>query len=287
MTTLHVNLASNEALAFEPARHALRLTPAVGGAQLQVSVRIRRTSERTEGPACQITAALLVGTNPSRSRQLLTQLAVGHAINPGQVATDITLSGYVSDEQLRAAEQLRGGQDLWATLQIFVICVDGDPVQLVGGTGELGFDLPSGEWGQELDKVDGGSYVEVLVPLPDNAELATAVRRIRKARTLVRDNHLEEALGETRKAIEAIRAAAGTLTIAQTARPKPSKERDQQERWAIMVEDVFGLLSGAAHDDPETTEHFDWSRADAVALIATTAGLLGRLVERERQGTSY
>jgi len=31
--TLHINIASTEALAFEPARRALRLWPAVGGAQ--------------------------------------------------------------------------------------------------------------------------------------------------------------------------------------------------------------------------------------------------------------
>jgi hypothetical protein len=61
-------------------------------------------------------------------------------------------------------------------------------------------------------------------------------------------------------------------------------ERDQPERWALMVEDLFSLLSGASHDDPGTTEFFEWSRADAVALVAFASGLLGRLAETRPAG---
>ncbi|WP_208720294.1 hypothetical protein [Amycolatopsis circi] len=276
--TLHLNIASTEALAFEPARRVLRLWPAVGGAQAQLSVTIRRTSERKDAPPYQVSAAMLIGKNSSRDRRLLTHLTAAHLTNPSHVATELTLTGFVSHEQLRVAESLReGAEHIWVTLQISATCVDGDPAQLVGGTGELGFDLPSGEWAQELEGVDVGSYVEILVPLTSDNEHATAVRRLRKARELIRDNHLEEALGETRKAVEAIRAADGTPATVRQARSKSPRDRDQRERWAFLVEDIFSLLSGAAHDDPGTTEHFVWTREDVLALVTATAGLLNRL----------
>jgi hypothetical protein len=120
------------------------------------------------------------------------------------------------------------------------------------------FDLPSGKWARELERVDAGSYIEILVSLTSDNKHATAVRRLRKARELIRHNHLEEALGEARKAVEAIRAEDGTSDTVRQARSKTPRDRDQRERWAFLVEDIFSLLSGAAHDDPGTTEHFVW-----------------------------
>jgi hypothetical protein len=279
--TLHLNIAPNEALVFAPTRRVFRLAPAVGGAKVQLSVTVRRTAERKDAPPFQVSAAMLISKNPSRERRLLTHLRAGHLTNPTQVATELSLTGLVSDEQLRVAEALRGGAEhIWVTLQVSVTCVDGDPPQLVSGSGELDFDLPSGEWAQELERVDTGSYIEILVPLTSDNEHATAVRRLRKARELIRDNHLEEALGEARKAVEAIRAAEGTLDAVRQARSKHPRDRDQRERWAFLVEDIFSLLSGAAHDDPGTTEHFVWTREDVLALFATTAGLLNRRSER-------
>lgn len=38
-------------------------------------------------------------------------------------------------------------------------------------------------------------------------------------------------------------------------------------------------MSGAGHDDPGVSEHFEWSRPEADTLIAATAGLLGQLAE--------
>lgn len=282
--TLHLNITPTEALAFEPARRTLRLWPAIGGAQVQLSVTVRRTSERKDAPPYQVSAAMLIGTNPSRDRRLLTHLSAGHLTNPTQVATELTLTGFVTDEQLRVAEALREGADhLWVTLQVSATCVDGDPAQLAGGPGELGFDVPSGEWARELERVDAGSYLEILVPLTSDNEHATGVRRLRKARELIRHNHLEEALGEARKTVEAIRAAESTSDTVRQAGSKARRDRDQRERWAFLVEDVFSLLSGAAHDDPGTTEHFVWTREDVLALVTTTAGLLNRRAERAGQ----
>ncbi|WP_143271416.1 hypothetical protein [Amycolatopsis echigonensis] len=276
--TLNLAVTSTESLVFEPARQALRLFPAIGGAQIELSLTVRRTAERKDASPYQISAAMLVGQNPSRDRHLLTQLAVGHMVNPAQVATEFRLTGFISVEQLRVVEELRLGADsIWVVLQVNVVGTDGEPTTLVGGNGELSFALSAGEWLQGLERVDAATYIEILVPLSSSAEHANAARRLRNARALIQDDRVEEALAETRKALEFVRKAGGTLQIVQQARSKSPRDRDLPERWAFLVEDTFSLLSGAAHDDQGTTEHFMWTRADAVALVGSTAGLLGRL----------
>ncbi|MER5312259.1 hypothetical protein ABT034_31280 [Streptomyces sp. NPDC002773] len=64
------------------------------------------------------------------------------------------------------------------------------------------------------------------------------------------------------------------------AAKKKVAERDQEERWAVLIQSAFALFSGAPHDDSGTTENFVWTRADAVAAVATAAGLLARLEDR-------
>ncbi len=279
--TLNLAITSTESLVFEPARQALRLWPAIGGAQIELTLTIRRTAERKDSPPYQVSATLLVEQSPSRARHLLAPLGTGHLVNPVHVATEFRLAGFVSVEQLRVVEELRSGADsISVVLQVSVACVDGEPTTLVGGSGEFSFMLSAGEWLQELERVDATTYVEILVPLTSNTEFANAVRRLRNARTLIRDDRVEEALAEARKALEFVRKAEGTLQIAQQAKGKSPHDRDLRERWASLVEDTFSLLSGAAHDDQGTTEHFQWTRADAVALVGSTAGLLGRLAER-------
>src|SRR5205807_3541627 len=105
-----------------------------------LSLTIRRTAERKDASPYQISAAMLVGQNPSRDRRLLTQLAVGHMVNPAQVATEFRLIGFISVEQLRVVEELRSGADsIWVVLQVNVVGTDGEPTTLVGGNGELSF----------------------------------------------------------------------------------------------------------------------------------------------------
>ncbi|MFC4610401.1 hypothetical protein ACFO9E_21695 [Streptomyces maoxianensis] len=45
----------------------------------------------------------------------------------------------------------------------------------------------------------------------------------------------------------------------------------------MFTQSACNLFSGAPHDDSGTTEHFIWTRADAIAAVVTAAGLLARL----------
>src|SRR5207245_8734677 len=98
------------------------------------------------------------------------------------------------------------------------------PRQLLESWGIENFAIQSGEWAEALERVDAGSYVELLVPLPANRQHANAVRRLRSARDLVRDNKIEEALGESRKAVEKVRKAYQTGKVAAVAAKKAARK---------------------------------------------------------------
>lgn len=298
-----IDFGNQDTLRFEEVARPLRLWPAVGGAHLNLEVRVSTGADRSPAIPYQVSALMRVGPGYQMNTRPLCQLAVSSTIQPGRDGTTCTFTGFVSDAQLRAVEELRGGaDDLWIALNITATRIDELPhraqpvtqapeavaqvpeavthahgVRFTDRTATLDFSITSGEWLRAWEQVDAGSFMEVLVPLPEAPEYAKAVGRVRAARKLIQGDHLEEALGEARKAVEAVRAAYKTSNLAAAAKDKPRKERDKDERWALLVEDLFGLVSGAAHDDPDLSEHFEWTRAEAVALVATTAGLLARL----------
>ncbi|GGM22669.1 hypothetical protein ACFFX1_10995 [Dactylosporangium sucinum] len=176
-------------------------------------------------------------------------------------------------------EHLRVGGDLWFALSLDVWTVGGAPTVVTAYNGTMDFAVPTGEWFTQLDRVDAGALVELLVPMPQAAEHAGAVQRVRKARELLRDNQIDAALGEARKALEPVLAAVRDGGLARTAQDKAARRRLLDERFAVLVENVFSLLSGAAHDD-EITKDFRYSRAEAETLVATTAGLVNRLAQQ-------
>lgn len=59
----------------------------------------------------------------------------------------------------------------------------------------------------------------------------------------------------------------------------PAAQRTQEQRWAAIYHDVRSMANAAHHDD-NTAEDLSWSRADAEAILAATAGLLGRYTQR-------
>ena len=52
----------------------------------------------------------------------------------------------------------------------------------------------------------------------------------------------------------------------------------------MIAQSAYALFSGATHDDAGTTEHFTWTRADAIAAVATATGLLARLEDLPATG---
>lgn len=294
-----VDFGEGHSLRIEETPHPLQLWPAVGGSQVALRIRIAAGQDVAAQRTYMVTGLAQVSRSFNQDIRALCPLVSDHLPTPSRDGTTLTLRGVTTDGQIRALEELRSGaDDIWLHIRIKLTCVeettapngahgtdapisrDAEHVhgaRLAERETTLSFAVTSGEWLKAWEQALSGSYIEVLVPITSAEEQAKAAHRITAARRLLHSGHLEEALGETRKAVEPVRTHYRTPAVAKVAREKPPRERDKDERWALLIEDVFALLSGAVHDDPGTTEDFEWSRTEVIALIATTAGLLGRL----------
>lgn len=315
MTTT-IDLGNHGLLHLEPARRALNLYPGVGGAQVELTLKISRSRDLKDQVPYQVDALMYVSDSPSLGLRMLCQLHATHLVTPAVRQGEVRLVGFATDEQLRVIEQVRRGGDLWVTLRLSVSSAEWDsdsspprpdrdgPLLPEGAevtfdrpllrsrSGELRFDIGAGEWGAQMERVQAGAFVEVLVPLGGGEEHATAVGRLRKARELLRENKVDEALGQARQALEPVRDWYGTTKTvgaarkrerdAQTADERDPRRRTLEDRWAFMVEDLYATLSGALHDD-EVTKTFEYGRADGVALVAAVAGMLGRMAEDQQR----
>jgi hypothetical protein len=223
MSQAHIDLGGNRAVVLEPALRSLRLWPAVAGAKLELRLKASVTGESKEPLQLQVSAKLPVGTglSPSISSVPLCLLQARNMVQPSSQATEFTLEGLVSAEQLRAAEQPRGSRPLWLIVSVRLAYLDRTAeLQLAERTGDLSWNLPTSEWAEELERVEAAGFVEVLVPMAGSPKFAKAVSRLGKARALVRDDRPEQAVGETRKALEQYRKEYGTLQVGQAAATK-------------------------------------------------------------------
>lgn len=129
-------------------------------------------------------------------------------------------------------------------------------------------------WARQLEGLGTVVVTEVLVPLPfDGTELRGAVGRIREAKGHITDGAYEEAVRSARLALDYVLTACPPDS---SAHQRKARERTQDQRWSVLVDDIYRLASGANHDD-SVTESFTWSRDDAVAIVSAVAGLLARL----------
>ncbi|MCB5166533.1 hypothetical protein LG634_17010 [Streptomyces bambusae] len=193
-----------------------------------------------------------------------------------EFGTSLQLSTSITEQQLRGLEKARAGADL--TLHVNMKATrDAEADAWPAAQGQERLVVPHAEWSRALSSVDTSAYVDVLVPITDVEGRSTAARRIREAQEAIRNGQFEQAVTLSRGALDAVREANKTLQVYNSAKDKNPRARNQAERWAMLTQAAYDLCSGAPHDDAWTTELFTWTRADAVAAVATAAGLLARL----------
>lgn len=190
--------------------------------------------------------------------------------------TMLTLETTVTDQQLRGLEKMRAGADLTLRAELTLTAL-AETEHWPAATSQEVIRIPHATWSNALTQLDAGAFVDVLIPITIVEARATAARRIRDAKTAIRDQRYEQAVTLARAALDPVREACDVQRVNARALAKKPADRDQEERWAVLVQSAFSLLSGAPHDDTGTTENFTWTRADAVAAVATAAGLLARL----------
>ncbi|WP_218042469.1 hypothetical protein [Streptomyces chartreusis] len=188
----------------------------------------------------------------------------------------LVLETTVTDRQLRGLEKLRAGADLVLRAQLSLTALTETKHWPVAQDQEI-IRIPHATWSNALSQLDAGAFVDVLIPITNVEAQATGARRIREAKTAIRDGRYEHAVALARAALDPVREACDTKKVHDQGMQKKAGERDQEERWAVFTQSAYALFSGAPHDDAGTTENFTWTRADAVAAVTAAAGLLARL----------
>ncbi|KDN85599.1 hypothetical protein [Kitasatospora cheerisanensis] len=254
-------------------RHAISMLTGFGAHRLTIHLECSATGTFPDKAAHSV-AGELWADDLGQSGWLghLVQEWPVEAASPG-VTMGLTIT--LTDTQLAALEKARQGADLRLRLHLTVTALNGD-----GGwpacTTQVTFTVPHNEWSQVVTEAGHGAFVTVLVPITADEHRSTAARRLREAQTAIRAGDFETAVSKARLAMDAVRPANHQKAYS-AASSKKAKDRDQDERWTVLLQATYDLFGGAHHDDPDTTEHFTWSRADAMTALALTAGLLDRL----------
>lgn len=267
----------------------VHLTPGSGTHRLVLPIKITGTWLDPDAPTS-ITAALLVGTawtSQPYFRWLAGLELQVLTLRGFAVGEELVLS--LSDEQLIALERARGEGDIVLTLKLQATLLP--PYEGVHPitAEEISFRISGTRWLELLDQV--GTEVGILIRVPspltdsalelapaasaeDAASLAQATARLRQARADLRDHQWEHCVATCRRVLENLARLVSLPSATALSKIKP-EDRTQDQRWATIYHDVKSMASAAHHDDT-TTDGFSWTRADAEAVLAATAGLLAR-----------
>ncbi|MFE0363374.1 hypothetical protein [Streptomyces griseoaurantiacus] len=259
-------------LSIKPARHVLTLIPGWGVHRLTLFFEAAGTGDIPEGQAHQLSGELWV--NDMGNSGWLGPLMQRWPMEAHPEGRNISFDVALTDAQILGLEKARKGRELELRVDLTAVqlgAIAGWPAR----TDQLTVRISHEEWAKTLAQLDAGAFVDVLVPVTEVENRATAARRLREAKSLIGAGRFEEAVGKARLALDAVREACDTVNV---VRNLPSaQQRSQEQRWGMLIQSAYQLFSGAQHDDSGTTEHFTWSRADAIAAVATAAGLLARL----------
>ncbi|GLY99860.1 hypothetical protein Acsp02_71130 [Actinoplanes sp. NBRC 103695] len=237
-----------------------------------------------------VAASLFVSVRvPQQDRLYVCELEAAHLITAVEKTYGFQMHGFVRDDQLRIIDELRAGCDFWLTVAIRVSYVDKTPSRLFQAGADLSIGVESGIWLRRLADARRGGFFEVFVPLDGGTDYANAEQELEKAKAELLGNNINAALLAARKALETVRKAWKTANIVRNVKrreaadqdPRPELKRTVPERFAFFAEDLFAGLSGALHKE-EGTKGYEYSRAQAVTLIASTSGLVAQLAEERR-----
>ncbi|MGW4823530.1 hypothetical protein ACWEP4_32430 [Streptomyces sp. NPDC004227] len=244
--------------------------------RLALTFEVTARGKYTEDAPFLVSGSLWTHELPGPASWIGSLNAPGGPIGLKPFTTTLKLETSLTDQQLRGLEKTRAGADLTLRADLTLTGL-AETRQWPVATDQETIRIPHAEWSNSLTQLNAGAFVDVLIPIATVESRATAARRIREAKTAIRDQRYEHAVTLARAALDAVREACDTQRVNARAASKKPADRDQEERWAVLIQSAFSLFSGAPHDDAGTTENFTWSRAGAVAAVAAAAGLLARL----------
>jgi hypothetical protein len=265
------------------------LTPGFSTSRMVLSTKITGTWLDPDAPTSNA-AALLTGTvwtDQPNFRWLAGLQPQLLALRGFQVTEELLID--IADDQLIALERARGENDVVLRLKLQATLLPPyDGVHPLAQE-ETTLRIPRTRWLELLDQLGSEVGIVLRVPSPltdsalqmppaasaeDAASLSQATARLRQARAELRDHQWEHCVATCRRVLENLARLVSVPPVKQVF-ATPADDRTQDQRWAAIYYDAKSLASAAHHDD-DTTDGFTWKRADAEAILAATAGLLGR-----------
>jgi hypothetical protein len=188
----------------------------------------------------------------------------------------VTLSTTISDLQLLALENGRGGGDLMLLVDVRLTVAGAPTLQYPTNRGQDERRIAKEQWQRQAEQLGALLTVSFTVPLPlgdPDARRARMGQRLQDAQRALADGRAEDAVRSARLAIDLLDQLAPAATYDRNG--KDPRGRDLPQRFAALRDAAHGLASGAHHDDL-TTATFHYSFADAQAIVACVAALASR-----------
>lgn len=282
---MSVNLPDGSYLYLTESAHPLRLYGAYGGATLKLEIGIS-SSQPSNNPVS-LSAVLYAGrANQHHDLPELCRLECEYLVTPNQATNTHTFTGFVSDKALAELEEARQGGALKLELRVQVQMVYGEPARLTSAPGgsSVTVTIPAGIWAEQLEKVTATSYLEILVPVTDDKEVASANAHLRTVRDYLAEGKVKATPTEMRLALDKVCVAYGTKDALKSAAATKPRDRSLYQRWVMTVETAYSELSAFIHEDDEAVAGAEIDRPLALALYAQVGGMVARLAAELRTG---
>lgn len=180
---------------------------------------------------------------------------------------------HLSQEGLESIEDIREGGTFRLLVDYeFIALTDGTPI----GGGQASFAVGEDQWAAVLENAGVADRMLLLLAKPSphaDARVRDAWERWREARRAIDGSRWRDAVAECRHALD-------RLDLPKP--PKDIRQRDKEQRWHALAQELENLTSAAHHSDP-VTHQMDWSRDDAIGAVVILGGIL-RSVSSERTG---
>lgn len=248
----------------------LALVPGLGAHQLRIPIEVEGEGLAENSPVSLTGMLWLDGNGPCYLAAWTTEEQV--ALRTFPVPHKLVAS--LTDEQLAAIERHRNGKEIAFRIDVNA-SISGVPNAWPTGTVQGTQRIPTSRWLQQLESVGAAASLTIVVPAPlaegDRSQMGF---RMREARAAIDDGRYEDAVASARMALETARRRE-ELVPEKSYKETAPKLRSVHERWSALHHAVWGLACVAPHDDPVTVGA-TWTRADAFAVVATTAALIAR-----------
>lgn len=164
-------------LSIKPARHALTLIPGWGVHRLTLFFEAAGTGDIPGGQAHQLSGELWV--NDMGSSGWLGPLAQRWPMEAHPEGRNISFDVVLTDAQILGFEKARKGRELELRVDLTAVQL-GANAGWPARTDQLTVRISHEEWAKTLVQLDAGAFVDVLVPITEVENRATAARRLRK-----------------------------------------------------------------------------------------------------------